>query len=30
MDKMTREQAKARAAELDVKYRVTKDGEVHF
>ena len=29
METMTRAQAKARAAELGVKYRI-KDGEVHF
>ena len=29
MDTMTRAQAKAKAAELGVKYRI-KDGEVHF
>ena len=27
---MTRAQAKAEAARLGVKYRITKDGEVHF
>lgn len=27
---MTRQQAKAKAAELNVKYRITRDGEVHF
>jgi len=30
MKKMTRAQAKAEAANRGVKYRITKDGEVHF
>ena len=30
MEKMTRAQAKAKAADLGVKYRMTKNGEVHF
>ena len=30
MEKMSREQAKAEAARLGVKYRITKEGEVHF
>ena len=29
-NEMTRAQAKAEAAERGVKYRITKDGEVHF
>jgi hypothetical protein len=30
MNTMTRAQAKAAASEANCKYRVTKDGEVHF
>lgn len=30
MDTMTRAEAKAKATELGVKYRITKAGEVHF
>jgi hypothetical protein len=30
MEKMTRAQAKAEAANRGVKYRITKDGDVHF